>query len=138
MKVEVQHQNQPLSSTQKQLRYLVTRLHNSDELPYTQTFENWRVVQKFGNTTSTQLQRLLYFIQVQMKAADEDVYSHLYTRDILQRVRGSNVERIDVNAVVDVIKGLRVYNNGIADLLDFRTECLNGLSISKRKSLTLS
>ena len=73
-----------------------------------------------------------------MKGADEDVYSHLYTRDILQRVRGSNVERIDVNAVVDVIKGLRVYNNGIADLLDFRTECLNGLSISKRKSLTLS
>jgi hypothetical protein len=53
-------------------------------------------------------------------------------------VRGSNIERIDASAVLEIIKGLRVYTNGIADLLDFRTECLHGLSISKRKSLTLS
>lgn len=137
MDVEKQNQSRNKSSL-TQLRYLATHLHNSDELAYTQTFDNWRVVQKFGNTTSTHMQRMLYFIQAQVTATPEDAYAHLYTRDIVARVRAHTMERIDVNAVIDVIKSLRVYNNGIPDLLDFRTQCLAGLSIAKRKNLPLS
>jgi len=136
--VELQSALDVKGTNRVQLRHIAANIHNTHEIPYTQTFDNWRVQQKFGNTTSTQLQRLLYFIQVQGRATPEDAYAHLYTRDILHRVRSSSVERIDVKAVIEIIKSLRVYHNGIADLLDFRTDCLHGLSISHRKQLTLS
>lgn len=121
-----------------QLRHVAARLHTANELAHSQTFENWRASQKFGNVTSTQIQRLLYFIKVQEVSTPEDVYEKLFTKDILNRVRMSSIERIDALAVIDIIKSLRVYSCGIEDLLDFRTECLLGLSITARKALTLS
>ena len=136
--VEMQTATDTKRPNQVQLRYLAANIHNTEQIPYTQTFDNWRTQHKFGNTTSIQLQRLLYFIQVQDTATPEDVYVHLFTRDVLQRVRSKAIEQIDVKAVIEIVKGLRVYHNGIADLIDFRTECLHGLSISHRKVLTLS
>lgn len=121
-----------------QLRHLAVQLHAANSVPYTQTFENWRATIKFGNTTSVQLQRLLYFITVQNQPPPEDIYAHLYTKDVLRRVGASKVERIDDKAVVEVIRSLRVYKGQVSDLLDFRTTCLNGLSLSTRKKLSLS
>ena len=121
-----------------QLRLLAVQLHTANSVPYTQTFENWRATIKFGNTTSVQLQRLLYFISVQSQPPPEDIYAHLYTKDVLRRVGASKVERIDDKAVVDVIHSLRVYKGQVSDLLDFRTTCLNGLSLTTRKKLSLS
>lgn len=121
-----------------QLRHVAARLHSSNVMAYSQTFENWRTSHKFGNVTSTQVQRILYFIKVQETPTPEDVYEKLFTRDILARVRVGSVDHIDSQAVIDIIKSLRVYASDIEDLLDFRTECLLGLSITVRKTLTLS
>lgn len=121
-----------------QLRHMAARLHATNVLSYSQSFENWRASQKFGNVTSTQIQRLLYFIRVQETATPEDVYENLFTRDILTRTRISAIERIDTQAIIHIIKSLRVVTCKIDALLDFRTECLLGLSISARQALTLS
>ena len=88
--------------------------------------------------TSTQIQKIFYFIKVQETATPEDIYERLFTREILMRVRMSAVDRIDPQAITDIIKSLRVYGHNITDLLDFRTECLLGLSITARKTLTLA
>lgn len=137
--VEASHVSDKVSSRQRiQLRYLAARLHSSNVLSYSQTFENWRASHKFGNVTSTQIQKILYFIKVQETATPEDVYERLFTREILMRVRMGAVDRIDPRAITDIIKSLRVYGHNIQDLLDFRTECLLGLSITARKTLTLA
>ena len=87
-----------------QLWHLTVELHTVNALPYTQSFDNCRVTIKFGNTTSVQLQRLLYFIMVQEHPPAEDVYVYLYTRDVMKRARESQVQRIDDKTIVDVIR----------------------------------
>ena len=117
---------------------IVTEVFVFTDLSYTQTFDNWSAVHKFGNTTSMYFQRILYFIQVQTTVTPPDTYAHLFAKDILAKVQGCNIERIDANAIVNVILGLRVYHNGVKDLLDFRTQCLDGLSIRTRQALSLA
>jgi hypothetical protein len=125
-------------SQRMQLRYVAATLHNANDLSYAQTFDNWRSMHKFGNTTSTQLQRLLYFVCAQETPPPEDAYAHLFSRETIQRVHSCVLERIDVRAIIDVVRSLHFYTNGISDLLDFRTQCLEGLSLTTRKKMTLS
>ena len=67
-----------------------------------------------------------------------DTYEHLFARDIIAKINNCNVDRTDAKAIVEVIHSLRVYHNGVKDLLNFRTQCLDGLSISARKNLSLA
>ena len=136
--IKEQSKRDEVKSGRLQLRKMAVDLHAADDLAYTQTFENWSAVHKFGNTTSMYLQRILYFIQVQTVVTPPDTYEHLFAPDIIAKINNCNVERIDAKAIVEVIHGLRVYHNGVKDLLNFRTQCLDGLSISARKNLSLA
>ena len=120
------------------LRRLAKDLHLSDSLYFNYTFDSWSAYVKFSNNTSIQLQRILYFIQVQVRHASPITYNKFYTPDFLQRVSQVSLECIDASAVIAVLHGLRVYRNNIHDLIDFRMECLTGLPHSIRNELSLS
>ena len=122
------------------LRRLAKDLHRSDSLQCNHTFDSWAAHLKFSNNTSIQLQRIPYFVQVQVAHTSPSVYTRFYTPDLLQRISNVSLERIDTSAVIArwVLDVLRVYKNDIHDLIDFRMDCLIGLPHSIRNELSLS
>ncbi len=48
-----------------------------------------------------------------------------------------SLENIDVDAVMQVIKTLRVYNTKIRALIDFRSKCLQGINQKTRNALSI-
>ena len=48
-----------------------------------------------------------------------------------------SLENIDTDAVIQVIKSLRVYNTKIKSLIDFRSKCLEGINQKTRNALSI-
>lgn len=118
------------------LRAILQQIHRDNKLQSSESFESWASNLRFSVTTSTQLQRLLYFIHVQTCKPNPASYSHLFSLDTLNRLNGKTVESIDVETVCSVIAGLRSYQQNVKKMVDFRTSCLMGLSMTQRQALS--
>jgi hypothetical protein len=118
------------------LRRHISEAHVSSQVEYVHTFENWSSQQKFSVTTSICTQRLFYFTQAQCIPIAADVYLKFFDSALLEKVVQGTLHQIDIAAVLLVIKSLRVYDNNIKSLLDFRTQCTVGVNAAKRSNLT--
>jgi hypothetical protein len=103
-----------------------------------QSWQEWRNQIQFPVTTSSHLQRLLYFICTQTERADETAYAKWYDASLLSRAREIAVDHIDVHALLAVIDSVRLYSSNIKHLIDFRAKCLHGLNAKARQELHLS
>ena len=108
----------------------------STQVQYVHTFANWSSQQKFSVTTSINMQRLFYFANAQTVAIPADVYLKFFDASLVEKLVDGALHQIDVEAVLLVIKSLRVYHNNIKSLLDFRTQCTGGLNAATREKLT--
>ena len=120
------------------LRDIVQAIHNDTTLEYQQTFESWCAHKKFSSTTGLNVQRLLYFINAQTITVDLSVYNEYFTQALTSRVSLQHISTIDVDVIIHTILSLRVYQKNIEHLIDFRTRCLEGLSVGTRKALSLA
>lgn len=136
--IESESLNNVVKSKRKLLRDIVSDIHKASLQNSSQTFEAWTISQRFSVTTSTHLQRVLYFIHAQQGVkCPENVYAQFFPQEILLRAANSKIEQIDSSAIIAVIKSIRVYKHDIADLLDFRCSCLLGLSLTARSKISL-
>ena len=108
----------------------------STQVQYVHTFANWSSQQKFSVTTSINMQRLFYWANAQTVVIPVDVYLKFFDASIVEKLVDGALHQIDVEAVLLVIKSLRVYHNNIKSLLDFRTQCTGGLNATTREKLT--
>ena len=120
------------------LREFVRKVHREGVLEYTQTFSSWCATQRFTATTGYNVQLLLYFISVQDTQVSLADYAGYFTRGLVDRLKLQRPDSIDAEAVILVIKSLRVYHENIDSLLEFRTQCLSGLNITAQRKLSLS
>ena len=67
----------------------------------------WQLGVNFQNATSSHLQRLLYFIEVQSVKPARSIYECYYTSDICNRSSKIKVDVIDAEAIIMVIGSLR-------------------------------
>lgn len=104
---------------------------------YTQTIVNWANHVRFPVATSLHLQRILYFVTVQRVPVSPEVFADKYPRDVTDRALGTKPQVIDRDAVIAIIRSLRVYHNDIENLIDFHGSCLQGLPTRKRKELSI-
>lgn len=118
------------------LRKLVQEIHKNTKAESAESFQTWASTLRFSVTTSTQLQRLLYFIHVQSVKPSLQTYSHLFSIDTLNRVNSKQADTIDKHAVSTVINSLRIYQHNIKHMVDFRQICLTGLSVTQRQALS--
>lgn len=118
------------------LRRQMAERSMTSQVQYIHTFENWSSQQKFSVTTSINTQRLFYFAHAQCIAIPEHVYHKFFDSSLVEKVVQGTLHEIDVAAVLLVIKSLRVYHNNIKSLIDFRTQCMLGVSTAARTTLT--
>jgi hypothetical protein len=97
----------------------------------------WQLGVNFQNATSSHLQRLLYFIEVQSVKPERSIYECYYTSDICNRSSKIKVDVIDSEAIIMVIGSLRLYLSNIKKLIDFSASCLRGVNQKQRQSLSL-
>ena len=124
--------------TRLQMRYVTKESVNNTHSEYQESFDTWLGQQKFTVTMSRHLQLLLYFIHVQVDKIPKDSYAVHFTDNMLSRMQDVKVQSIDANAVITVIKSLRVYHHNVNDLLDFRSTCLSGFNQYTRNNLSLA
>jgi len=136
--IKSQEELENVTLRRPRLRDLVLSIHNENSMEYQQTFESWCVQKKFSNTTGLNVQRLLYFINAQPCSVDLRLYSEYFTQGLINRLSLQPISTIDVDVIVHIILSLRVYQRNIEHLIDFRTRCLEGLSIGTRRSLSLA
>jgi hypothetical protein len=118
------------------LRRHMSEKSSTTQVQYVHTFGNWSSQQKFSVTTSINMQRLFYFANAQTVVIPGDVYLKFFDASLVEKLVDGALHQIDVEAVLLVIKSLRVYHNNIKTLLDFRTQCTGGLNAATREKLT--
>jgi hypothetical protein len=118
------------------LRRHMSQKGSPAQVQYVHTFGNWSSQQKFSVTTSINTQRLFYFANAQTVAIPPEVYVKFFDASLVEKLVDGALHQIDVEAVLLVIKSLRVYHNNIKSLLDFRTQCTGGLNVATRDKLT--
>ena len=118
------------------LRYFAQSVDNQVAQSYERTFASWANAQRFPISTSLRLQNVLYFLRVQVDEIPMSTYTLYFSEGISARVMQSSVDSIDIEVVGQLITGIRTYHFKIPYMLDFRSQCLHGLSVSTRKSLT--
>ena len=120
-----------------QLRKFIKTTQVSTEQEQSVSFESWVAQQHFPSTMSKQLQQLLYFIHVQQQTIPEEYYMKFFTTSMTERMQDVKIQEIDINVIKTVITSLRVYHYNVSDLIDFRTQCLQGLSLTTKNKLSL-
>jgi hypothetical protein len=113
------------------------RAVKSDKTCSGHTFGDWLLKQRFVSTMSKHLQYLLYFINVQVEPVSKDAYSHHFSGDVLARMTTVPIQEIDPDAVLRVIRSIRVCFADIPDLITFRSTCLLGINSTRRIAITL-
>lgn len=128
------------TNTRLRLRDVVNTIH-TDAPQFAETYDHWVTQQKFTTAMSKHLQLLLYFITVQVEPVPAHAYDKHFNDATLHAINtraNLHVQQIDPSAVIRIIKSIRVYLHNVHDLLDFRTQCLNGINKSKRLALNLA
>ena len=100
-------------------------------------FRQWLAQQRFVITMSKQLQHLMYFIQVQAEPVPVESYQRHFSGDVLARLSVVPIQQIDADAVLLVIRSIRVCSVSIPDLITFRSTCLLGINSTRRLTITL-
>ena len=118
--------------------YAQSAVHSKILKTSSENWSIWRGKANFPITTSTYVQKLLYFICVQIHTPDANEYQSLFHADLLKRVGAMKVAEIDVACVIEVMNNLRTYNGEITNLIDFRHKCLFGINEKARQQLTLT
>jgi hypothetical protein len=121
-----------------QLRFLAKQLHASKKWVYSATFDAWATQQQFAVTTTRRQQALLYFIKVQGTPCATDKLRRFFSANILRRLHTQSVDQIDARAVLSVIQSIRLYTHNVKTLVDFRMQCLSGISQSFKKTLNMA
>lgn len=128
----------PLKTSRLQLRYKnpVDKCNEYSNASY--SFQTWCTQQKFSTISSRQMQLILYFIKCQKVPISTSCYVPYYSDTISERFRiSAEIENIDIDAVWECINTCRQYQNNISCLIDFRTNCLVGLTKNQKGSLSL-
>tara|TARA_Y100000356_G_scaffold39565_1_gene30559 strand:- start:195 stop:1640 length:1446 start_codon:yes stop_codon:yes gene_type:complete len=120
-----------------QMRRFSASVQQQQGVEYMLTFDNWVAQQKFPSTMSRQLQHLLYFIASQEQKVPEHLYMKYFTDGMTNRMKTVCIEQIQPDVIKRMIHSLRVYHYNVPDLLDFRMDCLQGLSSTLRQKLTM-
>jgi hypothetical protein len=118
--------------------YAAAAVHTKILKTSSENWSIWRSKANFPITTSTYVQKLLYFICVQIHIPDVHEYQNLFHADLLHRVSTMTVHEIDVGCVIEVLGNLRTYNGEISNLIDFRHKCLFGVNEKMRQEITLT
>ena len=127
--------NKSNKSNRLQMRFACSDNNNAQK--YHKTYETWLAQQKFTVSMSKHLQLLLYFMHVQTTQINFENYQHLFPGNMLQKCAQVKISNIDVQAVLQIIKSLRVYLHNVDNLLEFRVSCLQGLNRSLRENLSM-
>lgn len=126
--------------SRKSLRSLAQSLQNQ-RFQSSSSFNAWAQQMQFSINTSISRQKLLYFLRSQDPAYC-DIQQNFVARYCsaleAKKVVDSNLDILDVVCLTEVIKSLRVYENNVKHLLDFRNQVLTGLNYSLRSSLSLA
>lgn len=128
----VQNVQRPLLRTYAQ-NSLLKHKHKTDASMWT----SWRQALNFPATTSSQMQLLLYFITVQRKTVDRELYEEYFTKEVCDKAAACTIESIDERAVILALLSLRVYQYNIKTLIDFSSKCLTGINQKTRQSLSV-
>ena len=118
--------------------YAKTALLTQQNVLSQRSWKHWCNDVQFSVTTSSILQKLLYFIRVQTIEPDDNEYSKFYDPTLLVRAREVKIDNIDVDVIMSVINTLRLYTYNIGNLIDFRTQCLHGVNSTTRQKLHLT
>ena len=114
------------------LRDIVESMHQANALSYELTFDSWCCQKQFASTT----QRLLYFINAQTCPVDFSCFPDYFTPAMTSYLAMQELSTIDIASINAVIASLRLYTNNIKHLIDFRVQCLEGLNVKARQSLS--
>ena len=118
------------------LRDIVERVHQANALSYELTFDSWCCQKQFASTTGLNVQRLLYFINAQTCEVDFGCFPDYFTPAMTSYLAMQELSTIDIAHINAVIASLRLYTNNIKHLIDFRAQCLEGLNVKARQSLS--
>lgn len=101
-------------------------------------FSTWANNLQLSVLSSKHLQTVLYFVKCQPSPVNIDLLRPHFSASILQKFSTApSIVEIDTNALFLLLNGLRIYLNNVTNLVDFRVKCLQGLSQTQRKSLSL-
>jgi len=132
-----QSREQRPSSRQLLRAYARSAVQRKQTLVSQDSWVKWRNAVSFSVTTSSHLQRLMYFIAVQQRPPQPEIYQGLYTQELCARAKALSVDVIDVQALQMVLDSLRLYMNNVKQLIDFSAKCLQGVNQEKRQKLSL-
>jgi hypothetical protein len=130
---QTQYSARPLLRT-----YAQNSMSKKKTVEATVTWRSWREALCFPPTTSSQMQRLLYFISVQRNAPDRGLYESFYTKDMCDKAAAITFESIDPLAIIMVINSVRLYQNNIKHLIDFSSKCLQGINQKTRQAFPVA
>lgn len=121
-----------------QLRQLAKQLHASKQWVYSVTFDAWATQQQFAVTTTRRQQLMLYFIKAQQVPVVPEKLRHLFSVNLLRRLNSQSIDQIDARAILCVIQSIRVYTHNVTTLVDFRMQCLSGITQTYKKSMSMA
>lgn len=126
------------ASTRPLLRtYAQNAVAHKQTLSAMASWQEWRTSLNFPVTTSSHLQRLLYFVCVQQERPRRETYELHYTKDLCDKATANSVDFIDPHAIIMVIESVRLYQSNIKHLIDFSAKCLQGLNQKTRQGLAV-
>lgn len=137
---EALQQQQQITSrarSRMQLRYLALSEASTSKVAYEQSFASWANQQRFPISTGQRLQQVMYFLRAQQSPVPAQVYGLYFAPALIDRVTQSTIDVIDADAMYAVLQAIRSYRHNVADLIDFRSGCLTGVSVTLRSALTL-
>lgn len=126
--------------SRKSLRVLAQSLQ-SQRFETSSSFNAWAQQMQFSINTSMSRQKLLYFLrsqQPQFCDVRQDFIAMYCSASEAKKVVESKLDILDLTCITECIKSLRVYENNIKSLLEFRSEVLVGLNYSLRSTLSLA
>ena len=135
--LEQSRAQRPANSRQLLRAYARSAVQRKQTLVSQDSWVKWRNAVSFSVNTSSHLQRLMYFIAVQPRPPQPEIYQGLYTQELCARAKALSVDVIDVQALQMVLDSLRLYMNNVKQLIDFSAKCLQGVNQEKRQKLSL-
>jgi hypothetical protein len=135
--LEQSRAQRPANSRQLLRAYARSAVQRKQTLVSQDSWVKWRNAVSFSVNTSSHLQRLMYFIAVQPRPPQPEIYQGLYTQELCARAKALAVDVIDVQALQMVLDSLRLYMNNVKQLIDFSAKCLQGVNQEKRQKLSL-
>ena len=113
-------------------------LQEKTNVKYDMSFAEWQAAQRFATTMSPRMQRLLYFMRVQVETMPLEVYLNYFEEPIARRAVSSVIGHIEARTIIELLQLIRCYSHNIKVLIDFRTTVLLGLPQSVRQKLNMA